>query len=263
MNEHMKEPLHITTDSRGVCQLILNRPRRANALDADLIQQLSSALAQVRDDPAIRVLILSGQGEQFSSGADLQWMQQMAAADFSVNQNDAFELALLLEDLALLPKPTLARVNGPAYGGAVGLIAACDIAIASSSACFTFSEVRLGLVPAVIAPYVIAAIGQRQARRWFLTAKTLDAALAQQLGLVHQLVSSEEMENTVEQEIQSLLKGGPQAQQQVKQLLNEWLKSSPLAKEETAELLAEIRASVEGREGLSAFMEKRQPRWLK
>ena len=152
----MKEPLHITTDARGVCRLTLNRPQCANALDGDLIHQLLSVFVQLRTDPALRLLILSGQGDFFSSGADLQWMQQMAAADERTNHTDALELALLLEELASLPVPTLARVNGPAYGGAIGLIAACDIAIASSSARFTFSEVRLGLVPAVIAPYVMS-----------------------------------------------------------------------------------------------------------
>lgn len=263
MSQQMTQPLHIRTDERGVCWLTLNRPHCANALDSDLVQQLSIALAQVRSDSAVRLLVVSGQGEVFCSGADLQSMQQLAVADMSVNQSDAFELALLLEDLASLPVPTLARVNGPAYGGGIGLIAACDIAIASSSANFVFSEVRLGLVPAVIAPYVIAAIGLRQARRWFLTGDSFDGEQAFSMGLLHQLVSGDGLDDAVEQQIKLLLKGGPQAQRQAKQLLNEWLKASPMAKEDTAELLADIRASEEGREGLAAFLEKRSPGWLR
>jgi len=263
MSQQMTQPLHITTDAHGVCRLTLNRPQYANALDGDLIHQLLSVIVQLRSDPALRLLILSGRGDFFSSGADLHWMQQMAAADEKTNHTDALELALLLEELASLPVPTLARVNGPAYGGAIGLIAACDIAIASSSASFTCSEVRLGLIPAVIAPYVIAAIGQRQARRWFLTGKTFEATLAQQMGLVHQLVLPDELDEAVEHETQTLLKGGPQAQAQVKQLTNEWLSMSPLSSEDTARLLAEVRASGEGREGLAAFIEKRKPEWLK
>jgi len=263
MIQQMTQPLHIRTDDRGVCWLTLNRPHCANALNGELVQQLSAALAGIRADSSIRVLVLSGQGEVFCSGADLKSMQQMAAADIAVNQSDAFELALLLEDLASLPVPTLARINGPAYGGAIGLIAACDIAIASHTASFAFSEVRLGLVPAVIAPFVLAAMGLRQARRWILTCQRFGAEQAQSMGLLHQLVSADALDETVEQQIQYLLKGGPQAQRQAKQLLNEWLKNSPMAKQDTAELLADIRASSEGREGLAAFAEKRSPRWVK
>ena len=178
MKEHLKQPLHISTDARGVCTLTLNRPQRGNALDGELVAQLLNALAQLRADASIRVVILAAEGDLFCSGVDLQWMQQMALADFNSNQADALVLARLLQQFALLPVPTLAHVNGPAYGGAIGLIAACDIAIACSSASFTFSEVRLGLVPAVITPYVIAAIGLRQTRRWFLTGKSVDAPVA-------------------------------------------------------------------------------------
>lgn len=259
----MKEPLHMTIDARGVCRLTLNRPQCANALDGELVHQLLSAVIQLRSEPALRLVILSGQGELFSSGVDLHWMQKMAMADEKTNHTDALELALLLEELASLPVPTLARVNGPAYGGAIGLIAACDIAVASRSAHFTFSEVRLGLVPAVIAPYVIATIGQSQVRRWFLTGQTFDAAQAQQLGLVHQLVSTDDLDDAVEQEVQCLLTGGPQAQAKIKLLMNEWLNLSPLASEDTAELLANIRASEEALNGIAAFLGKCKPGWIK
>lgn len=261
LSEQMQQPLHRFIDERGVCWLTLNRPHCANALNGELVQQLSAALAQIRSDASIRMLVLSGQGEVFCSGADLQHMQQMAAADMAINQSDAFELALLLEDLASLPVPTLARINGPAYGGAIGLIAACDIAIASNTAKFAFSEMRLGLVPAVIAPYVIAAVGLRQARRWFLTAQPFDAKQAESMGLLHQRVSGDGLDDAVAQQLELLLKGGPQAQKQVKRLLNEWLKTSPMVKEDTAELLADIRASQEGREGVDAFLTKRKARW--
>ena len=228
-----------------------------------MVAQLLNALAQLRADASIRVVILAAEGDLFCSGVDLQWMQQMALADFNSNQADALVLARLLQQFALLPVPTLAHVNGPAYGGAIGLIAACDIAIACSSASFTFSEVRLGLVPAVITPYVIAAIGLRQTRRWFLTGKSVDAPVAQQLGLVHQLVRADELDAAVEQEVQHLLQGGPQAQRQIKQLMSLWLKANPLSSEQSAQLLAEVRASDEGRDGLAAFVEKRKPGWLK
>ena len=259
----MREPLDISIDSRGVCGLTLNRPQRANALDGALIQQLSAAVSQIRQDPTARLLVLTGHGTLFCGGADLQWMRQMADADITHNESDAFELAQLLEDLVQLPLPTVARVNGPAYGGANGLIAACDIAIANRQAVFTFSEVRLGLVPAVIAPYVISAIGLRQARRWLLSAQRMDSAQAQQLGLVHQVVDDSELDEAVEQQLQLLLQGGPRSQAQLKAMLNEWHKKSPYAKEDTAKLLAEIRASAEGREGLDAFLGKRKPGWLK
>lgn len=261
LSEQMQQPLHRVVDERGVCWLTLNRPHCANALNGELVQQLSAVLAQIRNDASIRVLVLSGQGKVFCSGADLQNMQQMAAADMAINQGDAFELALLLEDLASLPVPTLARINGPAYGGAIGLIAACDIAIAINTANFAFSEVRLGLVPAVIAPYVIAAIGLRQARRWFLTAQRFDTEQAQSMGLLHQRVSGDELDNAVEQQLELLMMGGPQAQKRAKQLLNEWLKTSPMAKEDTAELLADMRVSQEGREGVDAFLTKRKAGW--
>jgi len=262
-SEHMTQPLHLRIDDRGVCWLTLNRPQCANALNAELVQQLSAALDRVRKDTSIRLLVLSGQGEVFCSGADLKNMQQLAVAEMSINQADAFELASLLEELASLSVPTLARVNGPAYGGAVGLIAACDIAIANNASNFAFSEVRLGLVPAVIAPYVIAAIGLRHARRWVLTGQRFDAEQAEMMGLLHQSVSAERLDEAVEQQVELLLKGGPQAQRQAKQLFNEWQKASPMAKQDTAELLAGIRASQEGREGLAAFIEKRQPGWVK
>lgn len=257
----MKEPLDIAIDPRGVCQLTLNRPGRANSLDGELVQQLSAALAQVRSDSEIRLLVLTGQGGVFCSGADLQWMQKMADSDVATNEKDAFELALVLDELAQLPVPTIARINGSAFGGAIGLICACDIAIANDGADFTFSEVRLGLMPAVIAPYVIAAIGLRQTRRWFLSGETMGSKEAEQFGLVHRLVPANGLDDGVEQYIQLLLKGGPKAQKHLKDMMHQWFRQSPYSKEDTAELLAEIRTSDEGREGLKAFLEKRKPRW--
>lgn len=257
----MKEPLDIAIDPRGVCQLTLNRPGHGNSLDGELVQKLSAAFAQVCSDSEIRLVVLTGQGAVFCSGADLQWMQQMADADAATNKKDAFELALMLDELAKLPVPTIARVNGSAFGGAIGLICACDIAIASNEANFTFSEVRLGLMPAVIAPYVIAAMGLRQTRRWFLSGETMSSKQARQLGLVHQLVAADGLDDGIEQQIQLLLMGGPKSQKHLKGMMHEWFRQSSYSKEGAAELLAEIRASDEGREGLNAFLEKREPRW--
>lgn len=259
----MKEPLDISIDPRGVCQLTLNRPGRGNSLDGELVQQLSAALAQVRSDSEIRLLVLTGQGSVFCSGADLQWMQQMANSDVATNEKDALELAVVLDELAQLPVPTIARINGSAFGGAIGLICACDIAVASYQADFTFSEVRLGLMPAVIAPYVIAAMELRQTRRWFLSGETMGSKEAEQFGLVHQLVAADGLDDCIEQHIQLLLKGGPKAQEHLKGMLHEWFRQSPYSKEDAAELLAKIRASDEGREGLAAFLEKRNPGWSK
>ncbi len=253
--------LKIKIGARGVYTLTLYRPETANALDGVLVGELLQTLAQVQAEPSVRVVVLTGDGDVFSSGADLAWMEQMAGADFATNLADAAELAKVYETLAGLKVPTLARVNGPAYGGAIGLIAACDIAIASSSACFAFRETRLGLAPAVIAPYVVAAIGQRQARRWIFSGDDFDAEIAQRLGLVHAVVSLEELDDAVEREIARLLLGGPGALAETKALLTRLSNVGLPAPTELAERLAKLRAAPEGREGIRAFLERHKPGW--
>jgi methylglutaconyl-CoA hydratase len=255
------QPLQAIIDKRGVCTLTLNAPERHNALDGPLVALLVRRLREVAEDNAVRVVILTGKGESFSSGADLKWMQAMGREKEAINRRDAHQLASLMQLLNFLPKPTLARVNGPAYGGSIGLVACCDLAIASSTAQFAFREVQLGLVPAVIAPYVAAAMGLRQARRFFLSGESISSATALQLGLVHQVVAVEELELAAEVQVQRLLKAPPAALAECKRLLARLETGEASLREYTAELLARLRRSPQGQEGMAAFLEKRPPRW--
>lgn len=256
-----QEPIQVATDRRGVCRLTLSIPERHNTLDGRSLAILLKRFQAVANDESIRVVVLTGEGESFSSGADLQWMRSMGLEKEEINRQDAQQLALLMQLLNQLPKPTIARVNGPAYGGAIGLVACCDIAIAVSTAKFVFSEVRLGLAPAAIAPYVVAAIGPRQARRFFLSGEMIPSATAHRLGLVHQVVNAEELETAVESQVRRLLKAGPLALAECKRLLFRLEQGGESLREYTAELIARLRSSPEGQEGMAAFLEKRQPRW--
>ena len=249
--------------SAGVTTLTLDRPDVHNAFDDELIASLTAALTAADADDSTRVVVLTGAGKSFSSGADLGWMRRMAGYDAVANRADALKLAALMRTLDTLSKPTIARVNGAAFGGAVGLIACCDIAIALDIAKFSLSEVRLGLVPAVISPYVVRAIGVREARRWCLTADAFDAPTAQRIGLVHEVAGIAGLDHAVTRQVDSLLRGGPQALAAAKRLVR---RLSPPVDDalmlETAELIAALRVSPEGQEGLTAFLEKRDPRWL-
>jgi methylglutaconyl-CoA hydratase len=256
----MTEALLFETDRRGVARMTLNRLDRRNALDGDLTGALLARLAAIDGDPEIRVLVLSGSGEAFCSGADIDWMRARLLDTAEANRAHAGALAGLMRRLNSLSKPTIARIQGPAYGGGVGLITCCDIAIASETSVFALSEARLGLAPAVIAPYVIAAVGQRQARRLFLTAARVDAQEAQRLGLVHRVVPAEHLDEAVEAGVGCLLASGPEALAHCKRISLENLPREP-ERTGSAELLTRLWASPEAREGLSAFVEKRTPRW--
>jgi methylglutaconyl-CoA hydratase len=256
----MTETLLFETDRRGVARLTLNRPERRNALDGDLVGALLAGLAAIDGDPKIRVLVLSGSGEAFCSGADIDWMRARLTDTAEANRSHAGMLADLMRRLNGLSKPTIARIQGPAYGGGVGLITCCDIAIAAETSIFALSEARLGLAPAVIAPYVIAAVGQRQARRLFLTAARIDAQEALRLGLVHRVVPTEKCDEAVETEVGCLLAGGPEALAHCKRISLGNLSKDP-ERTGSAELLTRLWACPEAREGLSAFLEKRRPRW--
>jgi methylglutaconyl-CoA hydratase len=216
-------------------------------------------------EEGVRVVVLSSVGKSFSAGADLQWMRRMATASQEENRSDAMALAALMRTLAELRKPTVARVQGPAYGGGVGLVACCDIAVASLRATFALSEAKLGLIPAVISPYVVGAIGARAAQRYFLTAETMDAAEAWRLGLVHEIVQDEdELDARVGETVDALLACGPAAQAECKSLIRA-VANRPVTPElvkDTAERIARIRASPEGTEGVAAFLEKRRAAWL-
>ena len=259
----MSEPLSI--HRRGaVLRLRLERPELHNAFDAALIARWTSALEAAGADPAVRVVVLEGGGASFSAGADLHWMRGMAAASEAENREDALALARLMRTLDELPRPTIARVHGAAFGGGVGLVACCDIAIGVPGAKFGLTESRLGLLPAVISPYVVAAIGPRQARRWFATAEVFDAAEALRIGLLHQVVDAEALDAAVERQVALLLKTGPEAAAGAKRLVREVALQSDrdLLDQLNARLIAALRVSPEGQEGLSAFLDKREAAWM-
>ncbi len=261
----MLKPLFLEqVDDDGVAWVTFTRPEVHNAFDDTLIAELTTVLGGFASDERVRAVVLGAQGRSFSAGADLNWMQRMAGYSESENLDDARALADLMRTLYELPKPTLALVQGPTYGGGVGLVACCDIAIAAETANFCFSEVRLGLIPAAIGPYVIAAIGERAARRYFLTAETFSAREALRIGLVHDVVPDEALRDIGRRVIKALLRGGPNAQVAAKDLILT-ISGRPLddLAEETAKRIARLRVSEEGREGIAAFLEKRKPDWLK
>lgn len=262
----MTNPLFMQEiDQHGVAWLTLTRPEVHNAFNDTLIAELTSALNGVATDERVRALVLGGRGRSFSAGADLGWMQRMAGYSKADNQRDARALADLMATLNRLPKPTVARVHGAAIGGGVGLVACCDIAVAAQTATFCLSEVKLGLTPAVISPYVVAAMGERAARRYFLTAETFSADEARALGLVHLVVADEAMDDAVGKVLKALRSGGPRAQAEAKDLIFA-VSGRPVDEaviEDTAERIARQRVGAEGQEGVSAFLQKRPPEWLK
>lgn len=255
----MPKSLLIETDQRGVCTLTLNRPERHNAFNAELINELLAALLKINNDDAVRVVVITGSGESFSSGADLEWMKASAKFDEADNIRDALQLSNLMHLLYDLTKPTIARINGPAFGGALGLIACCDIAVASDTALFAFSEVRLGLAPAVISPYILMSMGPRHARRLFLTAERFTAEEALSFDLIHKVTTPSQLDDEIENQINMLLKGGPEAIKACKKLIPRLTNAQ--IEEELARLIAKLRTSPEGQEGLTAFFEKRKPSW--
>ena len=252
-----------TIDDRGVATLTLNRPERHNCFDDGLIAGLLAALKRYEASADIRAVVLASAGRSFSAGADLDWMRRIADQTFETNLADAEQLAALMQMLDRLPKPTMALVQGPAYGGGVGLVACCDIAIASERASFALSEVTLGLTPATISPYVINAIGARWARRYFQSAEVFTAARAREIGLVHEVVGETELAAAGEKVLGAILRGAPGAQAAAKDLvfLRETRPVDAALGAETSRRIAERRTSAEGREGIAAFLAKRKPDW--
>jgi methylglutaconyl-CoA hydratase len=257
-------PVVVARGDNGVVTVAIDRPHVHNAFDECTIEALSDVFLGLADEAA-RIVVLRGNGPSFSSGGDAHWMRRMAAAGSAANEADAQRLALMLRRLQALPQPVVACVHGNAFGGAVGLMSACDIVIAADDARFALSEVRLGLVPAVISPFVIAAIGTRQARRWFLTGERFDAARAQALGLVHEVVPAPALNDALQRVLAELLRAGPIAQREAKALIHD-LACHPTRDDTktdamTTSLIARIRESSEGQEGLAAFLGKRNPSW--
>jgi methylglutaconyl-CoA hydratase len=255
----------LVTLTAGVATISLNRANVHNAFDEALIADLTKALDDCEKDASVRVVVLTGTGASFSAGADLNWMRGMADATEADNHADSMRLATLMRNLNFLSKPTVARVNGSAYGGGVGLVACCDIAIGVDNAKFSLSEVKLGLVPAVISPYVIAAIGPRQARRLFITGEIFGATTAARIGLLHEAVAPDQLDEAVDRLLHLLSKGGPIAQAQAKQLAlrvgGMTRAQAELADVENARLIARLRVSAEGQKGLAAFLDKRAADW--
>ena len=260
-----EESILVAIDDRGIATITLNRPEVHNAFDDALIETLTDALEKVDRADEIRAAVLAANGKSFSAGADLNWMKRMAGYSKAENLEDARRLAGLMRTLQRLTKPTLARVQGSAFGGGVGLVACCDIVIASESARFALTEVRLGLIPAVISPYVSRAMGERQARRYMLTGERFSAEEAYRLGLVHEVVPESVLDERLTSVLSMLLENGPGAMAAVKSLMDR-VAGGALDEtmiEDTAKRISEIRATKEGREGVSAFLEKRKPRWSK
>lgn len=248
----------------AVATIWMNRPELHNAFDEILIAEMTAACIALDDDEDVRVVILAGRGKSFSAGADLNWMKRAANNGLDDNLNDARALAKMLRTIAEMRKPTLARIQGAALGGGMGLTAACDIAVASNKAVFATSEVRFGIIPSAISPYVLRAIGARQAYRYFQSAERIDAMRACEIGLVHEAVEPEQLDDRVQEIVGSLLQGGPLSQAAAKDLIRA-VSGRPINDtlvDDTAHRIAHLRATPEAREGISAFLDKRTPNWI-
>ena len=255
--------LALTQRAHGVAQLTMARPERFNAFDETMIGELDTAFAQLGADPAVRVVVLAGEGRHFSAGADLLWMQRASVATREWNLEDARRFAAMLSRIETCPKPTVSRVQGAALGGGVGLVCACDIAVAADNASFAASEARFGILPAVIGPYLVNAVGRRQAQRLALTAARIDAADALDIGLVHGVVAAAALDAAVDAVVADLLAGGPEALREIKAFYA-GLAVGPVSaevRERSAQTISRVRGSDEAREGFDAFLGKRPAAW--
>lgn len=259
----MADTLKIVRRASGVAQVTMVRPERHNAFDEVMIAELDQAYAALADDAEVRVIVLAGEGQHFSAGADLTWMQRASAASEAWNLEDARRFATMLARIESCPKPTIARVQGAALGGGVGLVCASDLAIASEGASFAVSEAKFGILPAVIGPYLVNAVGRRQARRLALTTRRVGAAEALAIGIVQRVVAAEALDVAVDEAVAELLIGGPQAQREIKQLYDRLEPGTVSAevRELTAQTIARVRGGPEAREGFAAFLAKRPANW--
>jgi methylglutaconyl-CoA hydratase len=262
MNIPAFEALLLSVDARNVATLTLNRPATHNALNATLIAELKRAADWLTGQSSLRAVVLTGAGASFCAGGDLGWMQQNMKKSRAERVAESFELALMLRALNELPMPLIGRINGPAYGGGVGMISVCDVSVAVDTGVYCLTEVRLGLLPANIAPYVVARMGEANARRTFLTAKRMNAAEARRLGLVSEVVGAEQLDATVERELAELLQCAPVAVAATKKLVS-YVDSHdlPTSMIYAADKLADAWETEEGREGIAAFFAKRAPAW--
>ncbi|HYA58907.1 MAG TPA: enoyl-CoA hydratase-related protein [Burkholderiaceae bacterium] len=255
--------LTLSTRAPGVAQVTMSRPEVFNAFDEAMIGELDAVFAQLSEDSAVRVIVLAGAGKHFSAGADLQWMQRASVAAREWNLEDARRFAAMLHRIEACPKPTIARVHGAALGGGVGLACVCDLAVGAEEASFCISEAKFGLLPAAIGPYLVNAVGRRQARRLALTATRISAAEAQAIGLVHRVVPSGQIDAAIDSCVAELLAGGPAAQREIKQLFAQLAVAPTTAevRELTAQTISRVRGTEEAREGFAAFLAKRSPNW--
>jgi methylglutaconyl-CoA hydratase len=250
------------TDEDQVATVVLSRPDSHNALNAALIEELTRCFEEISDDDGVRVVVLAGEGRSFCAGADIGYMRETATFSYEENLEDARRLAMMYWTIDECPKPLVARIQGAAMGGGAGLVAVADVAVADAEAQFAFSEVRLGIAPASISPFVVRKIGASHARSLFVTGERFDAERAREIGLVHRVVSREGLDKAVEEKVGELLQGGPVAQATIKALLRRLETTEPMeAPGLTARVISELRTGEEGQEGLAAFLEKREPRW--
>ncbi len=262
----MSDPKTIEISQRcaGVAQITMSRAEVFNAFDEAMIGELDQAFDELIDDDSVRVIVLAGDGKHFSAGADLQWMQRASNESQEWNLADARRFAAMLGKIDICPKPTLARIQGAALGGGVGLVCACDIAIAADNASFAISEAKFGILPAVIGPYLINAVGKRHARRLALTMTRIRAAQALAIGLVHQVSAVDDLDTAVDATVQELLAGGPNAQREIKAFFAQ-LQVGPVTaevRELTAQTISRVRGTEEAREGFAAFFDKRPANWI-
>jgi methylglutaconyl-CoA hydratase len=256
--------LSVTRRSPGVAQVTMSRATVFNAFDETMIAELDFAFSTLTEEPDVRVIVLAGDGKHFSAGADLQWMQRASQASQEWNLADARKFAAMLSRIESCPKPTVARVQGAALGGGVGLACACDIAIAADNASFSVSEARFGILPAVIGPYVTNAVGKRQARRLALATTRIGAAEALAIGLVQQVAPLADLDAAVDATVKDLLAGGPNAQREIKELFAQLEVGpiTPAVRELTAQTISRVRGTAEAKEGFAAFLDKRPPNWI-
>jgi methylglutaconyl-CoA hydratase len=263
MAKYKFQTIRLAVDAK-MARITFSRPEVHNAFNATMIAELADAFEQVKTEPSVRVVVLTGEGKSFCAGADINWMREIIDYSYEQNLEESLLLADTLNKLYSLPKPTVAMVNGTAIGGGNGFLSACDIAVAAEDAIFGLSEVKIGLVPAAISPYVIRKIGESKAREYFLTGKRISALKAREIGLVNEVVPRDKLEETVEELIGLLLTSGPEALANCKDLIFQVpLMSLEEAKEFTARMIANLRTSEEGQEGMASFLEKRKPKWTK
>jgi methylglutaconyl-CoA hydratase len=259
----MTATLDIRRPSAFVAEIWLNRPEVRNAFNDHVIQELTEVFANLGADPGVRAIVLGGHGKAFCAGADLSWMRTMAGYSWEQNQADAARLAQMLWTAWTCPIPLVGRIHGDCYAGGLGLAAVCDVLVAADGVNFCLSEARLGLLPATIGPYVVRALGEQASRRYFVTAERFDAATAKALGFVHEVVPADQLDERIADIVAALVAGGPMAVRACKQLVKD-VAGRPLdaaLRDDTARRIADIRASSEGREGVAAFLAKRDPAW--